>query len=211
MRSALLVFSVWLLSSAASAQIEAGSLKLSIDTELLNHTRLVSTYPDDSKETLKFTTVGPAGGSIYTLPGAVGLSLGYAVADHVIPQLHLALGRTTLGYESSFDDEYEDDLDDDSDSFWTLAMRPELEVAFNPDDRVVGFATGGVDFRYQGVEDEDDSMTLIGPTVSLGLHAFALPRASIDLAARYSLLVLTDDDDGKAHVIGVTAGLSLWP
>ncbi len=225
MRSLLLALGMCLCASAAQAQVEQGSFKLSIDTDIINY--ISSADDDDGAEyTRSYLSFGPGGSAIQgQLPGYVALAFGYVANPHVIPQLHLGFARVSGETEVEFEGESDSN---DTPTQTTLMLRPELEIPFNPQARAVGYGLIGFDYRHIGesYEEEDSdfesSINGFGPVLGVGLHLFVVSKASLDLCAQYSYLTFKGSaevdgeelDGGKdvsASVFSITAGLSLWP
>lgn len=227
MRSCLLFTLLWCLTaSVAEAQIEQGSFKLSIDTDVLTY----SAYSREDDETgatyaQRELSFGPGGSGMTSgMPGYVALSAGYVAHPHLIPQLHV--GFTHTSGESEFEVDG-DSTSNDLPTRNTVMLRPELEIPFNPAGSVVGYGLVGFDFRYVGLTQEDEdgefsnSHTGYGPVLGVGLHLFAGPMASFDLSAQFSYLVLSskaesdgqtseEENDQSFSVFSIVAGMSLW-
>jgi len=233
MRSLWLALGLSLCASAAEAQVQQGSFKLSIDTDVLSFISQTEKSSDaDYEDTRSAFTVGPGGSGISGgLPGVVALAFGYVAHPHLIPQLHFAFANGTASISGEEDG---DSYDEDGPSRSQLMFRPELEIPFNPDGRVVGYGLVGFDLRHIGIAQEEDfgdgtaesnfSFTGYGPVIGAGLHIFLGDgMASVDLGAQFSYLVFSQnaDVDGEdidfgdtelnAKMFSITAGLSLWP
>ncbi len=229
MRSAALALGLWFVASFAHAQVEQGSFKFSVDTDVFNFASITSENEDiDVKATSRLTSFGPGGSALTSqLPGFVGIALGYVAHPHVVPQLHLAFTYGTGEQELEAGGQ---SRTDDLQTQTSLLLRPELEIPFNPDSSVVGYGLVGFDYRHLGVSqdgqdgdpDTSSSSNAFGPALGVGVHLF-VGTASIDLAAQYSYLIVKqkfeidgkedDNNDGldtSANILSLTAGLSLW-
>lgn len=231
MRCLWLALALSLSASVAEAQVQQGSFKLSIDTDVLNFAAETreDTESDVSETTTTFS-VGPGGSLLLTgQPGWVSFAFGYVAHPHVIPQLRLSFANASGSSEFEFDGETDDT---DLPSITVLMLRPELEIPFNPDSSVVAFGLLGFDYRHIGTSEEDEdgietnqSFNGYGPALGAGLHIFAGDGiASFDLRAQFSYLVFSqsaevdgedveglDDIDRSAKIFSINAGLSLWP
>ncbi len=228
MRSTWLALGLWFVASMAQAQVEQGDFKLSIDTDVFNHSSLLAENDGiEASATTRNTSFGPGGSALATgLPGYVGFGFGYVIHPRLVPQLHFAFAF--LSGETEFEGEGESESFEEP-TETSLMLRPELEIVFNPDGGAVGYGLVGFDYRrlsqeedgQDGEPDSSDSLNAYGPTLGLGVHIFA-GRASVDLAAHYSYLIVKvaseydgesedNDNDLSAHVFSLTAGLSLWP
>jgi len=229
MRSAALAIGLWFVASLAHAQVQQGSFKLSVDTDVFNFASITRENKDlDVKATTRLTSFGPGGSALTSqLPGFVGLALGYVANPHVVPQMHLAF---TYGTGEQELESGSNSRTDDLPTLTSLLLRPELEIPFNPDSSVVGYGLVGFDYRHigqsqngeDGDPDTSTSTNAFGPALGVGLHLF-VGTASIDLAAQYSYLIVkqkveidgeedrnNDDLDMSASILSLTAGLSLW-
>lgn len=228
MRSSLLFALIGCLTaSVAEAQVEQGSFKFSIDTDLLSY----SVYSQEAKDAdVSYSeselTLGPGGSAMANgMPGYVALSAGYVAHPHLIPQLHL--GFTHSSGESEFDAQG-DSTSSDLPTRNTVMIRPELEIPFNRLGGVVGYGLVGFDFRYAAYSENNDeseysaSQTGYGPILGVGLHLFAGPKASFDLSAQFSYLIVDAEVDSEEEtfetetdqsisMFSIVAGMSLWP
>ena len=205
--STLILLGLW--GTPAEAQIEAGDIKASIDASIVRWMKQEDTYSVfgvRSKEKAEITGAGAFIGA--------GVGAGYAVSKYFIPSLALSL-------QTLKNDEGPVDMTARS---WEL--KPSLEVALLPSLRFVPFADVGLVVQRQVFKatDEDgdsqkSSRLALGPALGVGVHLFAVPKASFDLSFNYRAAFKVrnsgEDDLGRLdkstqHVLLLNLGASLW-
>jgi hypothetical protein len=233
----MMVLGVWALASGASAQVTQGQFKLSLDTELVSYQRIYEEFKDGDSITTSGFGFGPGamsqGG---TLPGPVGITVGYVAHRHIIPQLAFSFGIASTSSTSEYELPNGDteELEVEGPRFGSLLFSPRVEVPFNPDSRAVFGAIAGLDFRRfhyeeKGNEELEDSYdyeeTLVGYGVTVGAtgHFFIAPPVSLDVSALLTLDKLSvsaemegedldiDYESYRQFTFGILIGLSAWP
>jgi hypothetical protein len=226
----MMVAGLWALASSASAQVQQGQVRLSIDTELLAFAQLKAEVEDGGSMTEKDLGFGPGaleyGG---VLPSPVGFTVGYVAHPHVIPQLAFSFGLSKSSTKYEYDGESEEE---DGPSVGSLMFSPRVEVPFNPDSRAVFGALVGLDFRRfrfeqegddeLGIESYESTLMGFGPTLGLTGHFFVAQPVSVDVSALFTLDKLKQDieaegaeeidfDTYRQFTFGILIGLSAWP
>jgi hypothetical protein len=219
-------------AASASAQIEPRAFKLSVDTNFLSFNRQLL-EEGESSQTSKVTSFGPMPATGGLIPGYVGLSLGYVVHPHVIPELQVGFGVSKLKSESESGDVDGATSDEDGPKITELMLRPMAEIPFNPASKIVVAGVVGLDFRLLKYKEESDGESEeskvrgIGPVLGVKTHFFVIERGSIDVGALFSYNALkeeskytfegqtetdeSDPDKFNSLTFGLTLGLSLWP
>jgi hypothetical protein len=209
---------VLLLSSSVQAQVKDGRFRLFIDTDLVNYERTVADRPDfrDIETQVDF---GP-GGSAYgaTLPGYVGLGIGYVMHRYAVLSLHASFAHHESIHER-FDEEALPNQREPTVNAYML--RPELEIPLNPKSRAVLALMVGFDFRQFRVDEGKSTsrLTGFGPSLGAVAHLFAIPYGSIDIGVVAVIDFLygegdyefTETSSYRRSALSLTLGLSLWP
>jgi hypothetical protein len=229
LRQLWVVVGLWVIAGSASAQVQQGTFRLWLDTELLSYQRL-SIEEDEQEET--YTNLGFGPGALHNAEGTVpfatvlGLGFGYVAHPHVIPQLGFSFGyaKSKAKYEYMGESE-----SNDGPSVGTLVLQPRVEVPFNPESTAVVGALLGFDLRRvkisyeaedEGEEDASETVLGYGPVFGLTTHFFIAPPVSIDLSALMQIDFLSvdvdpgsdpDPDTFRQLSFGILVGLSAWP
>jgi hypothetical protein len=221
-----LVFLVALFcASGALAQVEEGDFRLYIDTDVFNVERTLFEKAGERQVSTRYD-FGPGGSALTaSVPGFVGLGVGYAIKQRIIPSLHFSFARHVGVNQPIVDGTVQASQHDPTVS--TFMLRPELEVPFNPKSKGVLGIMGGFDFRTfkqkqevgEGAGQFSRTVTALGPLVGVIAHFFVADEGSVDVAAVAILNFIDAEGDGpftdavNYYSIGgsVMVGLSLWP
>jgi hypothetical protein len=213
----------WLMSSAASAQIEAHDVRVFVDTDLVSYRR-TSYETAEVRDIESSVAFGPGGSALGAeLPGYVGFGLGYAFRPRFLGQIHVSFARQQAIHERYFDGRAQPSLEDPVAT--TFMLRPELEIALNPNSRGVVSILGGFDIRRARVVDVNATprfervLVGMGPVAGLMLHVFLVEKGSLDLGVVAAVDFLSAEGDGpftdattlRSAAVSVTLGVSLWP
>jgi len=224
----------WLAPAVSSAQVTPGAVRLSLDTSLFSFDARREAYSVGTSDVVakqNITSFGPSSGAPGAGTGA--LSIGYAAAaGYLIPTLRLGLAR--VGSTQRAEVEGDQRGPEQRSKFTQLELNPLLELAFLPDARFVPFGTVGFSYVHRFAKNEtelqngsttstDDDVPAFGPTLGLGVHAFASERASFDAGLMYRALFPQDGDREdmletmgargvslREHMLALTIGASFW-
>ncbi len=222
---ALLAGLLLLFASSAHAQVKEGSFRLFVDADLFNAERTVFEKSGQTQVDTRYD-FGPGGSAIgSSVPGYVGLGLGYAVLSRVVPSLHFSFARhvgVVQPYASGVAQQAEHDP-----TISTFMLRPELEVPLNPKSKVVLGVQAAFDFRTfkqkqelgQGAGQYSRTVSALGPMAGLIMHFFVAEQGSVDVSGLFLLDFIDAEGDGPFtdavnyySIAGVvTVGISLWP
>lgn len=207
-----------LVSSGVQAQVKEGNFRLFIDTDLLNFERTTVDKPN-FRDIETQVDLGPGGSALgASLPGYVGLGVGYVIRRHAVLSLHASFAHHEAIHER-FDKEALPNVSDPTVNSYML--RPELEIPLNPKSRAVFALLVGFDLRQFHIEatESESRLTGFGPTLGVISHFFAVPYGSIDLGALTVLDFLYAEGDSEFTqttayrnvALSLVLGLSLWP
>jgi hypothetical protein len=205
--------------------VEKGSFRLFLDSEMFHAERTVY-EKSGARDIGTRYDFGPGSSAIgSSVPGYVGIGVGYAVLTHVVPSLHFSFARhvgVVQPYASGVAQQAEHDP-----TISTFMLRPELEVPFNPKSKVVLGVQVALDFRTfkqkqelgAGAGQYARTVTALGPMTGLIAHLFVVEKGSVDVSALAIVDFIDAEGDGpftdavNYYSIGgaITLGISLWP
>jgi hypothetical protein len=215
----------FLFASSALAQVQSGDARLFMDTDVFSYERTTIESVGKKEIDSQFNLGPGASATDGTLPGYVGLGLGYVFHPRLIGSLHFSYGRHQEIRELSEKGALQPHVRDPD--VGSLMMRPELEIPLNPKNRIMFAALVGFDLRYvrvqksSGAADQHVKRSLVGygPVAGIVTHLFLVKHASLDVGAIAAIdFIDTRGDDANANAVNyrnvslsVQLGFSLWP